>query len=651
MTPLTCPRHAVILAAGMGSRLRPITESVPKCLTEVHGRPILWHQLAALDACRVDRVTIVVGFAGRAVIDAIGDRFGTMEIEYRWNHDFATTNSMYSAWLARDVIAEGSLLLEGDVMIGPDTIRRALENHAGRSVWLAGHFGPTNDGSMSTTDADGRIMQIRIVREKLASYPANNFKSAGILSLQADYGRQFAGWLDAEVQKGNTNVYYDLVLAAHIGDAPLFVSDIDAIPWFEIDTIEDLRVAEKLFERRKHVIVVMDGAADLPIPSLGGKTPLQAARTPTLDRIARQGRTGLMSTMYAGVPIDSITGNLGILGYDPPRYYPFGRSSFEALAQDIFLDENDIAFRCNLISLDAENRIEDFTAGQIPTDITVKIIDSLRFAGDDIELYSGQSYRNILVLRNAGFLARDVVAAAPHQNMGRYIDDIMLRAESAAAKPVVDRLNGIMRESIAQVRKARAEVGGKADMIWLWSPSAAPRMPSFTERTGQRGAIVAGLDFVRGIGVATGMATKEIHGATGYLDTSYREKLRYAKNYLLHNDFLFLHVNAPDEEGHAGRPLGKIEAIENIDREILGPLLEFLEQRFEGRYRMIVLPDHYTCCCDAQHLDTPVPYAVCGEGVEPDSVTEYSEAAVGAVHKDPSISTRLVQRLIGAEAF
>jgi len=429
---------------------------------------------------------------------------------------------------------------------------------------------------------------------------------------------------------------------------PIHVCRVEGLPWMEIDTLDDLRMAERLFEQTKNIIVVMDGAADLPIEQLDGKTPLQVARIPAIDSITKRGRTGMLQTMYPGVPIDSITGNMGILGFDPCRYYPAGRASFEAMAQGIYLEDNDIVFRCNLISITDERRIKDFTAGNIPTRETVRLINRIELEASDLEIYSGQSYRNALVLRNAPCLAKDLVAAAPHQNMNVPISDILLRGTTPEAQDVADRLNRIIVRSIDQIADINDSLHTAADMLWLWSPSSCPKMPSFNERFGMRGAIVAGLDFMRGIGEATGMQTKEIHGATGYLDTAYREKLKYAKMFLLHNDFLFLHVNAPDEEGHAGRVDGKIQALENIDREIIGPLVDYLDERYPNNYRIAVLPDHYTCLVDAQHLDTPIPYCMAGVGIKPDSVEQYTEATVSNAHDDVSKSIDFL-RLLSTE--
>ncbi|MBU1222105.1 2,3-bisphosphoglycerate-independent phosphoglycerate mutase [Myxococcota bacterium] len=640
-------KRAVILAAGMGTRLRPITEERPKCLTEVNGKPITWHALKALASCGFEHVTLLLGYRGETVIEEFGNRFGNMTLSYRFNEKFAETNSMYSAWIARDELEKGAWLIEGDILLNETLVRAVARNVQGKSLWLVAPFTPQTDGSMSITDESGRIKEIKIVRQKLDEYRSNYFKSAGILCLMPEYGKLFSRWLDDDVKAGNVNIYYDLVVAKHLEDGEIYAH----VPagdsrWFEIDTPEDLKLAEKIFQPRKYVTVLMDGAADLPIPELNGATPLEVARKPGIDQIAESGTTGLMQTMYPLMPVDSITGNMGILGFYPPRYYPVGRASFEAMAQDIFLDEDDIAFRCNLVSVDGENRISDFTADQIPGNKAVRLISKLKFGHSDIEIFSGQSYRNIMIVRNAPCRASDLVTHPPHQNMGRDIGSLMITGTNPQSQDLAARLNEIMQDSRRQIAELNGEIGSKADMIWFWSPSGYPRMPGFSERFGLRGAIVAGLDFMRGIGNAVGMHTKEIHGATGYLDTAFSEKLKYAKNFLLHNDFVFIHVNAPDEEAHAHHVKGKIEAIEKIDSEIVSPLLEWLEQRFAGNYRIAVLPDHYTCLADSQHLDIPVPFCICGTGIPRDNVTVYNEKEISRSSKKVIISTDFMEKLI-----
>jgi len=403
-----------------------------------------------------------------------------------------------------------------------------------------------------------------------------------------------------------------------------------AVPPNDTDTIESSGQAEYPTQPRKHAIVIMDGAADVPVPELGHRTPLQVADIPTIDWLAARGRTGLMQTMYEGLPIGSIVATIGILGYDPTQYYPRGRASFEALAQGLSLDDDDLILRCNLISLDTECRISDFTSNQISDQDARAIIDGLRFADPRVEVYSGQSYRNLLIVRGVGCLAGQIECYEPHTHIGVSVDDLMMRALDERAAELVDDLNEMMRNSIDQIGRINDTRHTAADMIWLWSASCPPRMPGFTSRFGARGAVVAGLDFMRGIALAMGMQTSQIQGATGYLDTDLRQKLRYARNYLQHNDVVVVHVNAPDEEAHLHRAANKVRAIERIDHEIVGPLLDFLNANHSGHYRLAVLPDHTTRLSDGQHTADPVPYLIYGDGIAADEVPGFDELTVGA---------------------
>jgi 2,3-bisphosphoglycerate-independent phosphoglycerate mutase len=619
---------AVILAAGLGSRLRPITEEMPKCLTEIHGKSILWYALHALNEYGINEVTIVIGYQGQQIIDQFGERFEKIKITYLWNERYAQTNSMYSAWLARDFLERGAFLIEGDVLFKKTFITSALKTFENKSLWIVSKFGPECDGSMSITNADGRIEEIRIVRNKLDNYQDNFFKSTGVLRILPEYGMQLSRWLSEEVLKGNVNVYYDIIISQHLDEIPIFINCVEDTEWIEIDNIQDLIKAERLFQPRKYVIILMDGAADLPIRTLENSTPLEYANLPTIQKITSQGRTGLLQTMYPGVPVDSIVANMGILGFYPPRYYPFGRASFEAMAQNILLEENDIIFRCNLISLDINRKIKDFTANQISTESALKIINNLEFDQDEIEIYSGQSYRNILVFKNARCHAKDIIGNPPHTNIGIPIENILLKGNGIDASNLAEKLNSIMVDSINQIKKLNEKYDTAADMIWLWSPSSYPKLPSFYTRFGIRGAIVGGLDFIRGIGMAVGMETKEIHGATGYLNTDFKEKVKYAKNFLHHNDLVFIHINAPDEEAHSRNVKKKIEALEKIDQEIVLPIFEFLESHYPNNYRIAILPDHYTCVFDGQHLDRPVPFCIYGVGIQRDIVDRFSESLI-----------------------
>lgn len=366
----------------------------------------------------------------------------------------------------------------------------------------------------------------------------------------------------------------------------------------------------------KRVIVVGDGMGDLPVEALGGRTPLEAASTPGFDRIARAGRVDRLQTIYRNLPIGSIVANLGILGYDPYENYPSGRASFEALGQGVRVGPGDLAFRCNLISLAGE-RIHDFTAGNID-DATARAVLAdltLDFSGLEVELYAGMSYRNLLIVRGAAISAEEVVCYEPHTSIGEEISALLPQGRTRAARALLRPLRRALIDSIAQLTAINRKRDSKADMIWLWSPSSPPVLPDFHARHGATGAVVCAMDFLKGIGLAAGLETRHIPGANAYIDTNYRGKLEATFEYLERHDFLFLHVNAPDEEAHKRDVEGKVRSIELLDREIVSPLLDRLEDRYGGDFRIAILPDHYTLVSDGTHGAQPVPVAWAGRGI------------------------------------
>ena len=386
----------------------------------------------------------------------------------------------------------------------------------------------------------------------------------------------------------------------------------------------------------KYLIILGDGMGDLPIAELGNRTPLETARTPNLDRIVSQGRVGLMQTIFPNLPIGSIVANMGILGFNPYEYYPHGRASFEALAKGIVLKPDDIAFRCNLISLNGKC-IRDFTAGNINDEDARNVLARLKIAKDsfEIEVHPGMSYRNLLIIRDAGFPAYEIVCFEPHMNIGEEIHDILPHGRSNRARKFVPLLREILLDSIKQFKDINRTFQTKADMIWLWSPSAPPEMPNLQETYGITGAIVCGMDFLKGIGVDCGMQIEHIPGANAYIDTNYAGKLAAAKKFLQSVDLVYVHINAPDEEGHKRDPQGKVRSIELIDRNIIGPLYEFCETNYPESYRMMILPDHYTLLSDGTHTDHLVPVALYGAGVHPDSSHRLTENEAAEEERDP----------------
>lgn len=402
----------------------------------------------------------------------------------------------------------------------------------------------------------------------------------------------------------------------------------------------------------KRVIVVGDGMGDLPVEALGGRTPLEAASTPGFDRIARAGRVDRVQTVYRNLPIGSIVANLGILGYNPYETYPSGRASFEALGQGVQVEAGDLAFRCNLISLAGE-RIRDFTAGNIDDAAARTVLADLTldFAGLEVELYPGMSYRNLLIVRGAAISAEEVVCYEPHTSIGEEIAPLLPQGRTRAARALLRPLRRALVDSIEQLAEINRKRGSQADMIWLWSPSSPPLLPDFRSRHGAGGAVVCAMDFLKGIGLAAGLETRHIPGANAYIDTNYRGKLNAALDYLERHDFLFVHVNAPDEEAHKRDVGGKVRSIELLDREIVSPLLDRLEERYPGSFRIALLPDHYTLVSDGTHGAQPVPVAWAGAGVHASGALRLTEReAARPPAEDLGRSFDFFSRYLGTEA-
>ena len=642
-------KNCVILAAGLGVRLKPLTDEEPKCLTEVCGRTILKQNLEVLEKNGIKETVIVVGYLGDVIINRIGSKYKSMEITYIWNRIYDKTNSMYSAWLARKYLEKGSILIEGDTIFEESLIKELLDMPGENTYWAESIFTEKYNGSMATTDKDKRIINVEIVRGRLKEYKSNFFKSTGVLKITPEYGRDFSRWLSDDVKKGNVSIYYDLVIAKHLDDRPIYVCDITKkARWAEIDNFDDLKAAENIFKPSRYVIVLMDGAVDMPIKELGGKTPLEAAKKPNINFVASQGKTGIIQTNFPGLPVCSVVANLGILGYNPLRYYPNGRASFEALAQDIYLDDDDIVFRCNLVSIDG-GKLIDFTADNISDRDAAKIIENLEIDDNRVKIYKGQSYRNILILKGEKVNANEISTFEPHMNIGRNINQLLLKGIDREGQKVADFLNNIMIGSIDKIKNLNKRFSTSADMIFLWSPSSMPRLFSFHKKFGIGGAVVSGLDFARGIAVAAGMAVKKAGGATGHVNTDFKEKLKDAKNHLIHNELVYIYINEPDDESHSGNIKGKVKIIERIDKEIVGPLLEFLNDRFKDKYRIAVLSDHYTLLENRKHLGKPVPYALYGKNIEKDGVMEFSEKEIEGKNKNVIKSYEFLDFVVGQD--
>ena len=359
----------------------------------------------------------------------------------------------------------------------------------------------------------------------------------------------------------------------------------------------------------KFVVVQGDGMADRPLEVLGGKTPLEAAHIPNMTRMAANGILGVTPTIPNGMSPSSDVGTMSILGYDP-RLYHTGRSPIEAASMGVDLGPDDIACRCNLVTIGQSDDGEvmvDFTAGHIGSEDAALLLGDLgeRITGDDIEIHAGVSYRNLLVWRGG---VGDMKTTPPHDITDRPIAGHLPTGSGAARlQELMDGSRAVCSEHAVNVaRRSRGE--REATQIWLWGQGRKPHLPTLRERFGLSGAVIAAVDLVNGLGVLAGLDRVDVPGATGYLDTDYGAKAEHALRALVDHDFVFVHVEAPDEAGHMGDAGAKVSAIEAIDSLIIGRLLAGL-QAF-GDWRLMVLPDHATPCALKTHTEDPVPFAV-----------------------------------------
>jgi len=365
----------------------------------------------------------------------------------------------------------------------------------------------------------------------------------------------------------------------------------------------------------KYVVIVGDGMADYPVEDLKGKTPLMVAKTPHMDWLARHGEIGLVRTIPDGFNPGSEIANLSIFGYDPIRYYT-GRGPLEAASLGVRLESDDLAFRCNLVTLKGDGNktiMEDFSAGHISDEEAKQIILDLDQAmgTNDIQFYPGVSYRHLTVLKDGATKYSNLEKlelTPPHDIIGQEISPFLPK------KGRGDQILSLMSESqrllknhpINLVREAKGLT--PANSIWLWGQGRSPQMTTLKGRFGVEGYVISAVHLLRGIGILAGLEVLEVPGATGYFDTNYDGKAQYALRGLKEKDFVYVHVEAPDEAGHMGDLRLKIESIEAFDEKIVGAILKGMSD-FE-RYRILVLPDHPTPLSVRTHTADPVPYVI-----------------------------------------
>jgi 2,3-bisphosphoglycerate-independent phosphoglycerate mutase len=362
----------------------------------------------------------------------------------------------------------------------------------------------------------------------------------------------------------------------------------------------------------KYIVVLGDGMADYPIPELGNKTPLQAARKPNMDFMAANGESGLAATIPASLPPGSDVANLSVLGYEPEKYYT-GRSPLEAASIGVPMTANDITFRTNLVTLSEADSYEerimlDYSADEISTREAEELIQEMNrhFQNDILTFYKGVSYRHCLLWKD-GPLKFELTP--PHDILDQRIAPYLPKGKES------DVLYKMMEDSARflsghPVNKKRIERGLRpANSIWIWGQGKKPDIPSFFERYELNGAVISAVDLVRGLGKCAGMESMEVEGATGNLHTNYMGKAEAAlKACKQGKDFVYIHVEAPDECGHRGEAENKVRAIELIDEQIIGVLLNGLSEYDD--YRILVLPDHATPLALRTHTRDPIPYAL-----------------------------------------
>ncbi|MDQ1507210.1 MAG: 2,3-bisphosphoglycerate-independent phosphoglycerate mutase [Actinomycetota bacterium] len=388
----------------------------------------------------------------------------------------------------------------------------------------------------------------------------------------------------------------------------------------------------------RYVVCIPDGAADEPLSELGGRTPLEAAAMPNLARLAAAGEVGRAAVIPAGMPPGSDVGNMAILGYDPARYHT-GRAPIEAAAMGIDLQPGQVAYRCNLVTLDDAQSpaiMVDFSAHHIATELSTPIIEAvdaeLGGGRDGVRFHPGVMYRHVMVAP-AELAKADCVP--PHDLTGK---PVVLPDGPAAAE-----LRRIMEASKEIVRAKAAELGADATQVWLWGQGTRPMLPSFESRWGLTGRLVTAVDLIRGLGVLSGIDPVEVPGATGYYDTDYEAKRDACLASLADRALFVIHVEASDEAGHNGEADRKVEALENWDRRIIGPLVEALDDL--GPWRLFLMPDHATPCALRTHTSEPVPYLIY-DPADPGPGGVYTESGVAACPTVPAheLMARFLQR-------
>lgn len=397
----------------------------------------------------------------------------------------------------------------------------------------------------------------------------------------------------------------------------------------------------------KYIVILCDGMADEPLEELGGKTPLEAARTANMDRLAEKAEIGMVRTVPDGMAPGSDTANLSVIGYDPKKYYS-GRSPLEALSIGAEMGDKDVSFRCNLVTLSEEENsyeervILDHSSGEIPTDEAAVLLDALKkgLEREEYAFYTGTSYRHLLIQKEG----KVVELTAPHDILTRRIGEYLPKDQ--VLREMMVRSYDILKDHPINVQR-RKEGKNPANSAWFWGAGTRPALTSFEEKNGVKGAMISAVDLLKGIAVGAGMHNIIVEGANGGLHTNYAGKAQAAVKALTEDgfDFVYVHIEAPDEMGHQGSAENKIKAIEYIDDQVVGPVAEAL--RAAGTdFRMLILPDHPTPVRVRTHTSDPVPYLLYDSTKAAEGSGTYSEKTGKQSGKMLEEGYRLIDHLL-----
>ena len=396
----------------------------------------------------------------------------------------------------------------------------------------------------------------------------------------------------------------------------------------------------------KYIVILGDGMSDEPIASLNGRTPLEAANTPTMDLLASQGEMGMVQNVPAGMAPGSDVANLSVMGYDPKVSYS-GRSPLEALSLGIDMDPDDIIFRVNVVTLTdeepyAEKTITDHSAGEISTADARILMETIQknFNSDEFQFYPGTSYRHIMIWKKG----RLVPLEPPHDHLTQVIGDYL--PKETVLRDFMEKSFPILNNHPLNLQRA-LDGKNKANSLWYWGAGTKPSLENFQAKTGLKGAVVSAVDLLKGIAVGSGMQVCQVEGATGSIDTNWEGKAQAAIDALLKDgcDYVYVHVEAPDEMAHQGLLEEKILSIEYLDSRIIAPIKAAMEEAHED-FRMLVLPDHPNPLRYRTHTGDPVPYVLYDSTLQRKAVAHYNEKEAAATGNYEPIGHNLLNRLI-----